>query len=290
MRDPQRIHPFMHVVPILHWNFDPIALSIGSFQLHWYGICWGIAFMAAEPSVRRRLALMDWTDVDVTTLVVYALLGAIVGARLVHCFFYDPVFYLRYPLKILAVWEGGLASHGGALGMIVALAWAVRRHARGLPLLSLLDATTFAAAFGSALVRFANFLNSEIVGNPTSGAWGVVFDRVDPLPRHPVQLYESVAYLLVLVLLRFVARRHDGLRRRGLLTGLFLALVFGARTVIECWKTPQASYEAGQWISVGQWLSVPFVLLGVALIVAAVSGDTKARKASDAVATNSARR
>ena len=82
MRDPQRIHPFMHVVPILHWNFDPIALSIGSFQLHWYGICWGIAFMAAEPSVRRRLALMDWTDVDVTTLVVYALLGAIVGIPL----------------------------------------------------------------------------------------------------------------------------------------------------------------------------------------------------------------
>jgi phosphatidylglycerol---prolipoprotein diacylglyceryl transferase len=262
---------------ILHWNFDPIALSIGSFQLHWYGICWGIAFLAAEFSVRRRLASMEWKDVDVSTLVVYALLGTIVGARLAHCFFYDPAFYLRHPLKILAVWEGGLASHGGALGLMAALAWAVPRHARGLPVLLLLDATTFAAAFGGALVRFANFLNSEIVGNPTSGIWGIVFDRVDSLPRHPVQLYESAAYLLVLLLLRFVARRYDGLHRRGLLTGLFLSLVFGARAVIEFWKTPQASYEAGQWISVGQWLSVPFVLVGIALIVSAVRASRAGR-------------
>jgi prolipoprotein diacylglyceryl transferase len=273
----------IHVPPILHWNFDPIALSFGPFQLHWYGICWGVAFIAGEFSVRSRLASMDWKDVDVSTLAVYALLGTIIGARLAHCFFYDPAFYLRNPLKILAVWEGGLASHGGAFGLIAALAWAVPRHARGLPLLTLLDATTFAAAFGGALIRFANFLNSEIIGNPTSGAWGVVFERVDPLPRHPVQLYESAAYLLVLVLLRFVAHRNDGLRSRGLLTGLFLAFIFGARAVIECWKTPQASYEAGQWISVGQWLSVPFVLLGVSLIVSAVSGGAKAGKASDAV-------
>lgn len=260
---------------ILHWNFDPIALSIGSIQIHWYGICWAIAFLGGELSVRRRLASQGWGGIDVSTLVVFALAGTIIGARLAHCFFYDPSFYLTHPLKILAIWEGGMASHGGAVGLIAALAWALPRYASGMPLLVLLDATTFAAAFGGALIRFANFLNSEIVGNPTSGEWGVVFERVDGLARHPVQLYEAIAYLLVLLVLKTVAHREVGNTHRGLLTGLFLSLVFGARAVIELWKTPQAAYEAGNWITVGQWLSVPFVLLGVVLVLAAISGMTK---------------
>ncbi|WP_457443487.1 prolipoprotein diacylglyceryl transferase [Roseateles sp. P5_E4] len=261
----------MHDSLILHWQFDPIAFAIGPLQIHWYGICWAVAFFGAEFSVRRRLAAMGWHDVDVSTLVVWALLGTMLGARLAHCLFYDPASYLSHPLRILAIWEGGMASHGGAVGLVVALCWGLPRYAPGLPLLSLLDATTFAAAFGAALIRTANFLNSEIVGNPTSGRWGVVFSRVDASPRHPVQLYEAVAYLLVLVALRIAARRHAALQKPGCLTGLFLALVFGARAVIETWKTPQAVYEAGAVFSVGQWLSVPFVLLGVVLMIRACS-------------------
>jgi phosphatidylglycerol:prolipoprotein diacylglycerol transferase len=135
-----------------------------------------------------------------------------------------------------------------------------------LATLTLLDAATFSAAFGAALIRIANFLNSEIIGKPTSGRWGIVFDQVDAIPRHPAQLYEAVAYLLVLVVLRVAARRENALTRQGYLTGIFLALVFGARAVIETWKSPQAAYEAGNIITVGQWLSVPFVLLGIALV------------------------
>ncbi|OWQ90994.1 prolipoprotein diacylglyceryl transferase [Roseateles aquatilis] len=254
---------------MIHWDIDPVAFALGPVQIHWYGICWAVAFLGAEFSVRRRLASQSWKDVDVSSLVIVALLGTIVGARLAHCVFYDPSFYLQHPLKVFEVWEGGMASHGGAVGLIAALAWALPRHAAGLPLLSLLDATTFSAAFGGALIRFANFMNSEILGNPTSGSWGVVFERVDAIPRHPVQLYEMAAYLLVLVLLRIAARRHAALERQGLLTGLFLMLVFGARAVIEHWKTPQASYEAADFLSVGQWLSVPFVLLGIALVIRA---------------------
>jgi prolipoprotein diacylglyceryltransferase len=119
------------------------------------------------------------------------------------------------------------------------------------------------------IIRIANFLNSEIVGNPTSGDWGVVFDGVDALPRHPVQLYEAAAYLLVFAVLRFAARRDGVFSRRGELTGLFLVLVFSARAVIEHWKTPQAAYEAGAAITVGQWLSAPFILLGLVLLVRA---------------------
>lgn len=258
----------MPFLPIVHWHFNPIALSLGPLQIHWYGICWALAFFGAERGVRRRLASIGSADVDVSALVVWALLGTIVGARLAHCLFYDPAFYLAHPLQILALWKGGMASHGGAVGLIAAIAWAAPRHAPGLAALTLLDAAAPAAAFGAAVIRGANFLNSEIVGNPTSGAWGVVFDNVDALPRHPVQLYEAAAYMMVLAALQFAARR-GALARRGELTGLFLVLVFTARAVIETWKTPQAVYEAGQAITVGQWLSVPFVLLGLVLLIRA---------------------
>lgn len=261
--------------PVVHWNVDPVALALGPLQIHWYGICWGLAFLAADFGVRRRLASIGRADVDVSALVIAALLGTVVGARLAHCLFYDPAFYLSHPLRILAIWEGGMASHGGAIGLIATVAWGAPRYAPGLAPLTLLDAAAPAAALGGAIIRGANFLNSEIVGNPTSGHWGVVFDRVDALPRHPVQLYEAAAYLLVLAVLRVAARR-GALARPGELTGLFLVLVFSARAVIEIWKTPQAAYEAGQAITVGQWLSVPFVLLGLVLLVRARRGAAAA--------------
>ncbi len=255
--------------PLVHWHFDPVALALGPLQIHWYGICWALAFIAGEVGVRRRLVAIGRGDVDVPGLVIVALLGAIVGARLAHCLFYDPAFYLAHPLRILAIWEGGMASHGGAVGLVAAVAWAAPRYAPGLAPLTLLDAAAPSAALGGAIIRIANFLNSEIVGKPTSGQWGVVFDDVDAVPRHPVQLYEAAAYLLVFVVLRFAARREGAMARRGELTGLLLVLVFSARAVIETWKTPQAAYEAGHAITVGQWLSVPFIALGLVLVIRA---------------------
>ena len=254
---------------LFHWSFDPIAFAVGPVAVHWYGICWAVAFIGAEFGVRRLLRSLGRTDVDVSSLVLWALIGTVVGARLAHCLFYDPHYYFSHPLKIFAVWEGGMASHGGAVGLIAALAWAAPRFARGVPSWTLLDAATLSAAVGAAVIRIANFLNSEIVGIPTSGTWGVVFDRVDALPRHPVQLYEAGAYLLVGAILWAVIRLDRALLRPGYLTGLFLALVFGSRFLLEPWKTAQAAYEAGQAISVGQWLSVPFIVLGTVLIVRA---------------------
>ena len=256
-------------LPIVHWNFDPVALSLGPLQIHWYGLCWALAFLVGEFGLRRRLAAIGRGDVDTSGLIIAALLGTIVGARLGHCLFYDPAFYLTHPLRILAIWEGGMASHGGAVGLVAAAVWAGPRYAPGLAPLTLLDVAAPLAAIGGAIIRVANVLNSEIVGNPTSGQWGVVFDSVDPLPRHPVQLYEAAAYLLVFLVLRWAARREGALARRGELTGLFMVLVFSARAVIEIWKTPQAAYEAGHAITVGQWLSVPFVLLGLVLMIRA---------------------
>ena len=261
----------MFLPPPVHWSFDPIAFSIGPLAVHWYGICWGLAFFCADAVVRRMLRSIGRDDVDVGALIACALFGTIVGARLAHCFFYDPQFYLAHPLKIFAIWEGGMASHGGAAGLIVALAWGAPRYAPGLPLLTLLDATTISAAIGGAVIRGANFLNSEILGNPTDGSWGVIFDRIDPLPRIPVQLFEAAAYIVIAALLLLAHRWAKALTRPGTMTGLFLALVFGARAVLETWKTPQAAYESGGGLSVGQWLSVPFVVLGVALVARALA-------------------
>jgi len=262
----------MPTFPILHWHFDPIALQLGPLAIRWYGLCWGAAFLLGDLSARRILRAHGRADIDVSGLMTYALFGTILGARLVHCLFYDPAYYLEHPLRILAVWEGGLASHGGAIGLIAGLALGIRRFGAGLPFLTLLDVVAIPSAFGAVLIRVANFLNSEIVGNPTAGDWGVVFESVDAVPRHPVQLYEAAAYLAIFGVLHLLLRRDDALARRGYLTGTFLALVFGARLVIEHWKTPQAAYEAGYALSVGQWLSLPFIALGIALVVRARRG------------------
>jgi prolipoprotein diacylglyceryl transferase len=259
----------MSTWPILHWSFNPIALSLGPLAVRWYGLCWGAAFLLGDLSARRILRAHGRTDIDTTGFMTYALFGTILGARLVHCVFYDPAYYLAHPLRILAIWEGGLASHGGAIGLIAGLALGARRFGAGVPRLTLLDVAAIPAAFGAVLIRVANFLNSEIIGNPTSGSWGVVFESVDAIPRHPVQLYEAAAYLVIWGLLQALLRFDDALARRGYLTGAFLALVFGARLVLEHWKVPQAAYEAGFALSVGQWLSLPFIALGLVLAVRA---------------------
>lgn len=199
--------------------------------------------------------------------MLYSLGGTILGARLVHCIFYDPTYYLSNPLAILRIWEGGLASHGGVVGMLLGLWLGHRTFEQSQSFLWLLDRAAIPAAFGAVLVRVANFLNSEIVGNPTSGNWGVVFDLIDQLPRHPVQLYEAGSYLLIGIFLLTVYRGFGKTTPHGLLFGGFMLLVFLARIALECFKVPQAAYELGNAFSVGQYLSLPFVILGTILII-----------------------
>jgi prolipoprotein diacylglyceryl transferase len=208
------------------------------------------------------------TDVDLDNLLFYIMGGIIIGARLVHCLIYEPERYLPHPLDIFKIWEGGLASHGGVIGLLIAMG--IYIHRNPVNLLWLLDRIAVPSALGGAFVRIGNFLNSEIVGNPTDGSWGVIFEAVDQIPRHPVQLYESASYFIIFAILLTVYKRFGKYTPYGLLTGLFFALVFTARFILEIFKTPQAEYEAGFAITVGQWLSVPFILIGIALIVYAL--------------------
>ncbi len=254
---------------ILHWQFDPILLAVGGISIHWYGVLFAAAFMAGYWIVMRICQYEGQTHLDLDNLLFYIMGGTIIGARLAHCLIYDPGFYLSHPLSILKIWEGGLASHGGVVGLLLAL-WLYARRYRLPSLLWLTDRIAIPAALGGMLVRCANFLNSEIVGNPTNGDLGVVFVAVDNLPRHPVQLYEAATYLLIFLVLLAIYQRAGKNTPHGLLTGIFLASVFLARFLLEYFKTPQAAYETGFTVSVGQWLSVPFCMIGLGLVAYAV--------------------
>lgn len=257
---------------LLHWNFDPIFLQVGPLAIRWYGLLFVGAFFMGQAVLAGIFKAEGVPREKAERLMLYALLGTIAGARLVHCLVYEPGHYLADPVAILRIWEGGLASHGGALGMLLGLWLGNRRVPPLRPFLWLVDRVSMPAALGAVFVRVANFLNSEIVGLPTAGNWGVVFEAVDALPRHPVQLYEATGYLAVAGVLAAIYRRHGARVPQGRLLGWFLLLVFSLRVAAEFFKTPQAAYEAGMALSVGQWLSLPFLLLGLALLLRARSG------------------
>jgi phosphatidylglycerol:prolipoprotein diacylglycerol transferase len=251
---------------ILTWTFSPILFSIGPVTIRWYGVLFVSAFLLGQSLLSRMFASEGVAKERAQELLVHALLGAIVGARLAHCLFYDPAYYLAHPLAILRIWEGGLASHGGVVGTFLGVWLASRKFRPRLPLIWILDRVAIPSALGAALIRVANFLNSEIVGVPTSGNWGVVFTAVDQLPRHPVQAYEAIAYAITGLILWSMYRRLGRNTPQGLLIGWLLVLVFAARFFLETWKVPQAAYETGQMLSVGQYLSLPFIATGVAAI------------------------
>ncbi|MEQ1514351.1 MAG: prolipoprotein diacylglyceryl transferase [Lysobacteraceae bacterium] len=255
---------------LIHWSFDPVLFSVGPLTVRWYGLLFVGAFLIGQWLLGRIFVAEGVPRESAERLMIHTLLGAVIGARLVHCLFYEPQYYLFHPLAILRIWEGGLASHGGTLGMLLALWFAARSTQPRLPFLWLIDRVSMPAALGAVFVRIANFLNSEIVGIPTSGRWGVVFESVDALPRHPAQLYEAIAYALIFFVLLAVYRRTRMRTPEGLLFGLLMVLVFSARIVVEFFKTPQAAYEAGQLFTVGQYLSLPFVILGVVMMVRAI--------------------
>lgn len=255
-----------------HNHLDPIAFSIGPIAVHWYGIGFAVIFGFGEWFIGKLLVREGRHDIETDRLLLYALGGTVLGARIVHCAFYDPQYYLTYPWKIFAVWEGGLASHGGVIGLVLALMWANRASPRGT-LMYLLDRISIPAAIGGGLVRLANFVNSEILGLPTDGPFAVVFDAIDAVPRHPVQLYEAACYFVLGLLLASLYFRTPARNQPGLLTGVFFVGVFSARLLLERYKVPQAAFEGAWWISMGQVLSLPFI--GVGLLLALLPSSRK---------------
>ncbi len=246
------------------WNADPILIQLGPLAIHWYGVLFAGGFVIGYQLMQRIYKQENKPTEQLDQLLTYIFVGTVIGARLAHTLIYEPEYYLAHPLDILKIWEGGLASHGGGLGVFLAIWWFVRQH-KETTFLWVADRIAIPTALTGCFIRLGNFMNSEILGNPTNGSWGVVFERIDMLPRHPVQLYESICYLLIFVAMMGLyktQKRHQS----GFLLGFFLTTVFIARFGLEFFKTPQAAYEAGDLITVGQWLSVPFVIAGLFLM------------------------
>lgn len=250
------------------WDVSPIAFTIhlGSFPLpvRWYGLFFAATFVYGtlffQYLFRREGRPVD----EVYDLVLWVIGGTVVGARLGHVLFYNPAYYLSHPFKIVAVWEGGLASHGAVLGILAGV-WLYSRRATGQSFLWVCDRIGMAVPFSGCLIRLGNFFNSEILGRPADWPWAVIFARVDPVPRHPVQLYEALCYLLIF-LVQFRCYQRGGGEPEGVLFGRFLIFVFGARFLMEFFKEGQAAFEAAWTLTLGQWLSLPALLFGVYMI------------------------
>jgi len=261
------------------WNVDPVMLHLGPIELRWYGLLFTGGILAAYWVGGWSFEQAGGSREETKRLLSYVVVGTIVGARLGHCLLYEPGYYLRHPLEIMAVWRGGLASHGGAAGIVVAV-WLFGRRT-GRSALWLLDRVAVGAPLAAACIRVGNFFNSEIIGRPSTVPWAVVFARVDMRPRHPAMLYEAAAYLVIFAAMVLLEQRTTLRERQGALTGVLLVLVFGARFAIEFLKEPQEAFEAALPLDMGQLLSLPVVLIGVLLLSAAYfrsGGGTTASK------------
>jgi prolipoprotein diacylglyceryl transferase len=197
--------------------------------------------------------------------------SAAIGARLGHCLFYDPGFYLSHPVEILKMWEGGLASHGGAIGILIGL-WFfyVKKFGKkyGFNYIWLMDRVVIPTALGGCFIRLGNLMNSEIYGVETSLPWGFIFARHgETVPKHPTQIYEALCYLLIFLFLMWLYRKHLPKLKNGVFFGLFLILVFTSRFFIEFIKNPQVNFEHGMKLDMGQLLSIPFILIGIGLLI-----------------------
>jgi phosphatidylglycerol:prolipoprotein diacylglycerol transferase len=251
----------------IHWDVSPEIFRLGPVVIRWYSLGWLLAFGSGFFLVRWIYRREGKPEKDLETILVYMMLGAVIGARLGHCLFYRPEYYLTHPLEIVAFWKGfqGLASHGGVIGLLVSFYIFSRRHP-DQPYFWLMDRTAAATALGGFFIRMGNLMNSEILGKTTDGPWAVVFHRVDDIPRHPAQLYEAISYLAIFVLLHSLYCRKGTELPTGVLTGLFFSSVFGVRFFIEFVKERHVPFEVGLPLSMGQILSIPVVMFGTLLI------------------------
>ncbi|HTH57243.1 MAG TPA: prolipoprotein diacylglyceryl transferase [Cyclobacteriaceae bacterium] len=283
----------MHI-NFIHWNIDPEIVNINGFSLRYYGILFASGIMLCLLILRRIFKNENITAGKLDTLTIYGVIGIIVGARLGHCLFYDAAYFFDHPLEMflpIQRIEGeykftgylGLASHGGAVGLILALivySWQTRES-----ILNTVDLIGVVAPLGGCFIRVGNLMNSEVIGFPTQVPWAFVFEREDHLPRHPTPLYEAIAYLLIFILTFYLYKRYRPKLKNGFFFGLSISLIFIARFFIEFVKERQVAFEEQMQFDMGQLLSLPFILLGIGFVIYGLMKTKKDRQENDLSAT-----
>jgi prolipoprotein diacylglyceryl transferase len=260
----------IQILDFIHWNVNPEIFSLGPLSIRWYGLLFALGFLLGYYIGEYMLKSENVKEKWIESLFFYLIIATVIGARLGHVFFYGWDYYSQNPGEIIKVWHGGLASHGGAIGILIAM-FLHSKLITKRTMLWTLDRIVVPIALVAAFIRTGNLMNSEIYGIQTSLPWGVIFERNgETVAKHPTQIYEALAYLFSFGVLMFLYWRTSSKKRPGLILGAFFILMFLARLLIEFIKEDQEAFEAGMVLNMGQWLSIPFILVGVFLIVRAI--------------------
>ncbi len=250
----------------IYWDISPQIFSFGSFEFRYYGVFFASSFIFGYYIMQYIFKKENIPMKELDRLTTYAVIATIIGARLGHIIFYDFSSYLNNPIEILKIWHGGLASHGGTIGLIIALFY-FNRKSEKKSYIWILDRFAIPTALGAFFIRMGNLMNSEIYGDATSLPWGFIFaQNHETVPKHPTQIYEALAYLLIFLLLFYIYKKSKFEPKKGLLFGVLLTGVFGFRFLIEFIKESQERFEETMIINMGQILSIPFIIAGIILI------------------------
>jgi prolipoprotein diacylglyceryl transferase len=273
------------IINYIHWNINPEIFNLFGISLRYYGILF-VGGLILCVYILNWIFKKEGIPLDkLEKLSMYGVIGIFVGARLAHCLFYEPSYYLSHPLEIILPIQPtadggykfsgfqGLASHGGTLGLIIALIIYAKKTNESI--IKTVDLLAIVAPLGACFIRLANLMNSEIIGIPTTVPWAFIFVREDNLPRHPAQLYEALAYLLIFGLMVYLYKTRRESLKNGFFFGLVITLIFVARFFIEFLKEKQVPFEEQMQFDMGQLLSIPFIVLGISFMI---YGFTKTKK------------
>ena len=261
----------------INWNADPEIINVLGISIRYYGLLFVSGLILCIFILGWIYKRENIPSEHLEKLSIYSMIGIIVGARLGHCLFYEPSYYLSHPLEMILpitfppvggvkfIGFQGLASHGGALGELIALYFYSRKTKHSM--IDTIDLTAVVAGLAGVFIRLGNFMNSEIIGIPTTKPWGVIFERVDDLPRHPTQLYEAISYFIIFTIMMILYKKMRDRLKNGFFFGLASVLFFTARIMIEFVKENQVGFENKLTFNMGQLLSLPYIVVGIGFII-----------------------
>ena len=265
------------ILNYIHWNPDPEIISIFGISIRYYGLLFVTGLILCIYILGWIYKRENIPSENLEKLTIYGMIGIIAGARLGHCLFYEPSYYLSHPLEMILpitfpsgggikfTGYQGLASHGGVLGLLIALYFYSRKTKHSM--IDTIDLIAVVSGLSFGFIRLGNFMNSEIIGMPTTKPWGVIFERVDNIPRHPAQLYEAISYFIIFAAMMVLYKKRRDRLKNGFFFGLGSVLFFTARFLIEFVKEDQVGFEEGMTLNMGQLLSIPFILIGIGFMI-----------------------
>lgn len=278
------------ILDFINWNADPEIINVMGISIRYYGLLFVSGLILCFYILSRIYKIENIPYENLEKLSIYCMIGILAGARLGHCLFYEPSYYLSHPLEMILPIsfprEGGikftgyqgLASHGGVLGLLIAIYIYSRKTKHSM--IDTLDLIAVVAGVSFGFIRIGNFMNSEIIGMPTTKPWGVIFERVDNIPRHPAQLYEAISYFIIFAFMMLLYKKMRARLKNGFLFGLATVLFFTARFVIEFVKENQVGFEDKMTLNMGQLLSLPYIAVGIGFIIYGLMKTRKLRNAN----------